>query len=175
MAGGKIHGQGGHGRFSKELQRKYAHSEEALAKIARAKEKSVRWFERKSMALKEHIETNLNKTAVGAIKNIEASTSSKTRTPISRNNALVRLIAVDQWFFEHATKKAKELGIEREVEPEALHLLKREERENYWGELVGKHVYFGFTFHGRTSKELKEEIEKWKIRVPRIAQGQYTR
>jgi hypothetical protein len=171
MAGGKLHGGGGHGRYSREMRKKLIRQEEATARIARAKEKNLRAFEKRFEEAKEFIKTQLDSTAQIAVKNIESATQKRKINP---TQGLIRMLAVDAWFFENAMKKAEEKRLAQMTDPEELHLLEKSEREKLWNLLTGKHkLPNGKTVIRREIKTLKEDIQKWKGRVPHMAKGSY--
>jgi hypothetical protein len=170
----KNHGTGGHGRHGRELRRKFEHEIKIKEKLARAVASKDRWLERKSSAAIAYINTELVPVATAAANRItQAHISPQHKKPIARHQALIRLLAVDAWQFEEAQKKVRELGIAHLVDLEDLHNLKKEERQGIWEKLIGRHEVNGKVLIGRTSKQLTEEINLWKKRVPQMSKGQY--
>jgi len=171
MAGGKVHGQGGHGRFSTEIRRKYAHEEEAKAKIARAQEKRSRLIDKKFDRVQQYLSQELSPIITNVSKRIDEAFKRGKLRPVP---ALVRMLALDAWNFEMAKRRASEEGILHLVNLEELHVLSKEKREAHWAKLTNKHTTNnGRTFGKKEYAELREEIEKWKGRVPKMAKGEY--
>ncbi len=176
MPGGKVHGGGGHGRHSREQRRKLIHQVRAEEGIQRQQAKRERYFERKYEGLAAHFDAVIKPTAQKALANIQAAMKPSAHgKSLIRQQAIIRLLAVDAWHHEEAVKKAKELHVEDHLNPEKFHILEREQRETLWKEILSKKVVGGTVLIPRKPAELKEEIEKWKGRVKHMSNGQYLR
>ncbi len=174
MPGGKVHGGGGHGRHSREVRRKMIHQARAQEGIERQQAKRERYLERKFNGLATHFDSVIKPTAQRALKNIQnAMKQVPGRKTLIRQQAIIRLLAVDAWHHEEAVRKARELKIDDHLNPEKFHILEREQREGLWKEILSKKVVGGTILIPRKPSELKEEIEKWKGRVKHMAEGRY--
>ena len=170
MAGGKVHGEGGHGRHSREMRRKYASEIEARQKIERAQEKNLRYVERKLNLTVSVIAEKIRPVTVTAIANLTEAVEKKRVNP---TQGIIRMLAIDVWFHEQTCSTAKANGIMDYLNPETLQFLSKNERQKLWQDLIGAHLHGEVKTFGRTPNELREEIAKWKGRVKRIAEGQY--
>jgi hypothetical protein len=174
MPGGKVHGGGGHGRHSREQRRKLVHQVRAQEGIERQQAKRERYFDRKFEGLAEHFDNSIKPVAQKALANIQSAMKpSAHKKTLIRQQAIIRLLAVDAWHHGEAVRKAKELHIEGHLDPEKFHILEREQREALWKEILSKKVVGGTVLIPRKPAELKEEIEKWKGRVKHMAEGRY--
>jgi len=106
MAGGKVHGQGGHGRFSRELQRGYASRLEAEEKIRRAQEANMRKFEarveREIELIKVDVEKTVFPTVIKARNNLEQRAK---RGGLGGDAFVIRMLALDEYVVEEIRKR----------------------------------------------------------------------
>ncbi len=161
----KIHGQGGKtGHQSAETKGRVKKIYESNEKVKRAQAKRARLQERKIDIVASEIKHDIKPIAEKAYANALA----KLKERGARPTALIKALAIDEWFIEQvlsALKKKKVLGGDiTEADLETMHYLNGEER--------GK-AYTHLLEGGRTAKQIQQEIEKWKRRVPGISKGHY--
>lgn len=168
MPGGKVHGGGGHGKFARKQQQKYAHEEAVKEKLKRKKEARDRKKERLNSEFLEVVVPGLRQKAIDAIKIINQKISLKQ---VSRPNAIKIFLALDEWYLEKINQEAiKRRIIEKPFEAQELNkvsLIGAQKRSEYLASLLGNNpsVY--------TQKEIMRDIEKWKNRIPKILEGKY--
>ncbi|MCX6803560.1 MAG: hypothetical protein NTY48_03235, partial [Candidatus Diapherotrites archaeon] len=63
--------------------------------------------------------------------------------------------------------------IEHMLEPEKFHFLDYSQREHLWRDIISPKIINGQKTTPRSIEDTKEEIIKWKSRVPKLAQGEY--
>ncbi len=168
MAGGKVHGGGGHGRHGREVQRVYAHQEKVAVSRERAIQKNKRKAERINREFLENIVPGFGSKVLDVLKIIEKKLSLKQ---ITRNNALKMMIAVDEWYLEQIESTALKKRIILEPfsleEKEKISIIGERKKREYLANLLGINPSISF------QKEIINDLAKWKRRVPQILEGKY--
>jgi len=168
MPGGKVHGQGGHGRFFREQQRGYAHRDAVEQRIERAQEAGKRREERK---FGEFLEKECTRARDDAIKALQETANAADAGRMRPRESFVRLLAVNAWWVDFAEKELLARRFISEPlspeERERISLIDSERKNSLLIKLLGENPSIA------TQKETLAQIEKWKGRVPGILKGHY--
>lgn len=168
MAGGKIHGKGGHGRYARELAQKLKHKEKQKQIISRKKEKKVRRFERDLNKIKEEFVPGLSNNVKELTNKV---LNDVKRKKVTKNNALKIMLAANEWFIEEVEKKLIEKKIITknlsEKEREQIAILDSSKVINTMASLLSEKPTI------LEQKQLIEDINKWKRRIPKLLLGHY--
>lgn len=168
MPGGKVHGQGGHGRHSREMQRTYAHGEIANEKIVRRKAKAERKQERNVAQLMEKLSSDI----IPKVNALYARLRQELQRGVGSKRTLkIKILAINEWYIDEIEKQMIKKRLTHEPlntsEREQISLVERKDYLKYMGDLVGKNPT------QRSVVELREQMSKWKNRVPKMLLGQY--
>jgi len=168
MPGGKVHGQGGHGRYGRELQRGFEHRERAREVLERQQEKNKRKKERSWQEITESAAPGMRQKLDALIVRLESKL--KRKEIKTRNYARIYL-AMNEWYVEQLEAALKKKGLHAE------NVFEEHQRElgvrvsslpvDLMAELLGNNPSV------LTQKQLREEIDKWKKRMPKLLEGEY--
>jgi hypothetical protein len=168
----KIHGQGGaQGHHTKEMKHKYETSIRIKEKIQRTEAKKNRYAQRKIDWIKDELINHIGPTSTTALDRVITAVKIKK---VSKPVSLIITLAVDAWHVEEILKTLNSKKISKDIfteqDLESFHFLSPEKRKETMEALLpNRKIKIG----SRNSSQLKEDIEKWKRRVPKIAQGHY--
>jgi hypothetical protein len=170
MAGGKVHGQGGHGRFSRELQRGYASRLEAEEKIKRAQEANARKFEARVEREIEAIKLNTEKTVFPIVTKARTNLELRARRGGLGGDAFViRMLALDEYVVGEIRKRFEANEIIKpysgEVNYGKFRWLPDEDRTRLFTLVLGKNPSV------QKQRRILGDIRKFCKDVPRWALG----
>jgi hypothetical protein len=168
MPRGKVHGQGGHGRHSREMLRGYEHREVVSSIIERKQQKSQRRQDRNISELMHNVQTEMIPKVKATIERILADMKRKVGTS---NINIMKIIAINNWYIAEIEKElfrkrliTEALSVE---EREQLSLIAEADYQKHMEHLLGKNP------SALRVREVKEQLEKWQQRVPKILKGEY--
>ena len=161
----KIHGQGGKtGHQGSETHGRVKKMYGTEKKVKRALVKRERQQGRKVDLVANEIKHEITPVAKKAYDN----TFAKLKEHGARPTALIKALAIDEWFIEQVVKTLEKKKIFKEEltkeDLDVMHYISATERSKVYNLLLEK---------GRSSQQIHQEVEKWKRRVPGIAKGHY--
>jgi hypothetical protein len=165
MPKGKIHGQGGKkGHNTNEARARFARQEAAQLRIKRAQASRARRADRKTTELANKINTELEPLAEKAFEMLGEAFE---RKKVTRAQYLFCALAINRWLLEEIAKNFNQnkMSVERAL-PEDFRIFNFLEDKAIYSALKELRITY-------PRKQLIENIEKWRTRVPKIVQGHY--
>jgi hypothetical protein len=170
MPKGKVHGQGGHGRYSREAQAKFEHGQ----KIKTQQERAVQTRQRKFSAQIEKAikgivakgEKEIVPTANKAKQKLEEIAKSEG---INQEGYVIRMLAIDKFVISEMQKLFKENVIVKDyldaVDWENYHWLNSRTRTALLTKIIGKNPRI------KKQRRILEEIKRQSNKVNALAGG----
>jgi hypothetical protein len=166
----KVHGKGGHGRYSREANKKFEHKEKTQEKRERAVLKAQRKF---SVQAEKAITSIINQSkkdvvpiADNARKRIDIVAK---KGGISREGYILRILAIDKFVADNIKKMFEKDAITKEylkdINFDNYHWLSPNDRTNLLSQIIGNNVRV------KKQKRILEQIDSFSKKVKDFAVG----